>query len=102
MTAGTAQKEHLAAIRRKGTELRNERNAVLADVKAARVTIAAALTEHEALLRKLPVGKIISAVPGWGPSRKHDLLSRVKVPPETLWQAMTPKQRKRILDEITR
>ena len=97
-----ASNETLAACRAAGAVTRRNRAKLLADLKAERITLRKALqAKHEHTISGIKVGRLVKAIPGWGPQRTHELLAELGIYPEKTFRSLGPKQRASLIDALT-
>ena len=84
----------------KAREARAARSAMLADLKAARLTLADVLGRDDGLARKTKVAQVIRALPGVGQARATAIMDRAGIPAERRVGGLGARQRELLLAEF--
>lgn len=102
MTLEPKTPEQLAAMRSAGAKMLKARSSLLDRASAGQITFKAMLHErHATVLGGIKVGRLVKAMPGWGPKRCHTLLAEIGIEPERRWRALGSNQRAAIIEALT-
>jgi hypothetical protein len=101
MALPTLTPEQRQASLEKAREARTARSAMLADLRAARLTLADVLDRDDDLARKTKVAHVVRALPGVGQVRAAAIMERAGIPPERRVGGLGARQREQLLAEFT-
>lgn len=94
--------EQLDEIRTAGAVMRRARSKLLERAASGKIGFKAMLhARHADVLGGIRVGRLVKAMPGWGPRRAQSLLAGLDIDPEKRWRALSQKQRDAITDVLT-
>jgi hypothetical protein len=101
MPFGTMTSEQRAEALKAAVEARKESAALLARVRAGELTLADLLSAEFAgnqRVRKMPVGRLLRALPGVGTIRAGQIMDELGIPGRRRVGGLGPRQREALLD----
>jgi hypothetical protein len=100
MALPTLTLEQRQASLAKAREARAARSALLAEVKAGALTLAALLGREDELARRTKASQVLRAVPGVDPARAATIMDHAGFPAERRIGGLGIRQREQLLAEI--
>ena len=100
MALPTLTPEQRQVALEKARDARTARSALLADLRAARLTLADVLGRDDDLTRKTKVAQVVRALPGVGQARAAAGMERTGIPPERRVGGLGSRQREQLLAEF--